>query len=101
MHAAFLRHLPGPGLGHQDRQRSCPPGCWSRPRAHRSRYLPGKTILDRWELARPAARLRGDAGNRRLHARWDSFDLRRKRTVIADVAIARELAAWCLAVMDE
>ena len=70
---------------------------------HRSRYRPGKTMRDRWELAPPAARARGDLGNRRLHARWDTFTTRRKRPVIANVAIARELAGWCwsLAVMDE
>jgi len=69
---------------------------------HRARYAPGKTMHDRWELAPPAARARGDAGNRRLHARWVTFNLRRKRPVIANVAIARELAGWCwsLAVLD-
>jgi transposase len=69
---------------------------------HRARYAPGKTLRDRWELAPPAARARGDAGNRRLHERWIGFNLRRKRPVIANVAVARELAGWCwsLAVMD-
>jgi len=69
---------------------------------HRPAYHPGKTIRDRWELAPPAARARGDAGNHRLHTRWVSFNLRRKRPVIANVAIARELAGWCwsLAIMD-
>jgi transposase len=62
---------------------------------HRAPYRPGKTMRDRWELASPAARARGDAGNRRLHARWVTFNLRHKRTVIANVAIARELAGWC------
>jgi transposase len=70
---------------------------------HRARYRPGKTMRDRWELAPVAARARGDLGNRRLHARWARFTARRKRPVIANVAIARELAGWCwsLAVMDE
>jgi len=69
---------------------------------HRARYIPGKTMRDRWDLAPAAARQRGDAGNRRLHQRWVTFSLRRKRPVIATVAIARELAGWCwsLAVMD-
>ncbi|MCL3863309.1 IS110 family transposase [Actinotalea sp. K2] len=31
---------------------------------HRARYTIGKTMLDRWDLAGPAARARGDAGNR-------------------------------------
>ncbi len=70
---------------------------------HRAQYRIGKTMRDRWELAGPAARARGDAGNRRLNARWDTFRARRKRHVIANVAIARELAGWCwsLAVMDD
>src|SRR4051794_35673850 len=70
---------------------------------HRAHYVIGKTMRDRWELASPAARARGDAGNRRLHARWDTFRARRKRHVVANVAIARELAGWCwsLAVLEE
>ncbi len=62
---------------------------------HRTAYRPGKVMRDRWELATPAARARGDAGNRRLHQRWVSFTERRKRPVIANVAVARELAGWC------
>jgi hypothetical protein len=70
---------------------------------HRAAYRPGKTMRERWELAPPAARARGDLGNRRLHERWATFNLRRKRPVIANVAIARELAGWCwsLAVLDD
>jgi transposase len=69
---------------------------------HRARYVVGKTLRERWELAPLAAKARGDAGNRRLHDRWITFNLRRKRHVIANVAIARELAGWCwsLAIMD-
>jgi transposase len=69
---------------------------------HRARYVPSKTMRNRWELASPAARARGDAGNRRLHDRWNAFNTRRKRSVVANVAVARELAGWCwsLAVMD-
>ena len=60
-------------------------------------------MRERWDLATPAARARGDAGNRRLHARWITFNQRRKRHVIANVAIARELAGWCwsLAVIED
>jgi transposase len=70
---------------------------------HRPAYRPSKTMQQRWELAPPAARRRGDAGNRRLHHRWVTFNLRRKRAVVANVAIARELAGWCwsLAVLDD
>jgi transposase len=70
---------------------------------HRARYVAGKTMRDRWDLSSPAARARGDAGNRRLHQRWVRFGERRKRPVVANVAIARELAGWCwsLAVQEE
>jgi transposase len=70
---------------------------------HRARYVVGKTMRERWALASPAARARGDAGNHRLHARWEVFRARRKRHVVANVAIARELAGWCwsLAVLEE
>jgi len=48
------------------------------------------------------AQLRGQAGNERLHKQWVAFTARKKRPVVANVAIARELAGWCwsLAVMD-
>ena len=70
---------------------------------HRPRYVAGKTMLERWDLTTPAARARGDAGNRRLHQRWDTFTAHHKRPVIANVAIARELSAWCwsLAVLED
>jgi hypothetical protein len=51
---------------------------------HRARYLPSKTLRARWDLASPAARGRGDAGNRRLHARWVRF-------------IDRKVLAWARA----
>jgi len=70
---------------------------------HRVPYRPGKTMRDRWELATPAARARGDLGNRRLRARWVGFVERKKKSTVANTAIARELAGWCwsLAVLEE
>jgi transposase len=70
---------------------------------HRSPYRPGPVLRRRWDLASPAARARGQAANRRLHRRWTDFDERRKRSVVANIAVARELAGWCwsLAVLDE
>jgi hypothetical protein len=45
---------------------------------------------------RPRCRqTRGHAGNQHLHARWLALRARRKNTVIANVAVARELADWC------
>jgi transposase len=69
---------------------------------HQARYVVGKTMRDRWDLAPAAVRARGDAGNRRLHHQWVRFNDRGKRHVIANVAVARELAGWCwsLAVMS-
>ena len=70
---------------------------------HRSPYRPGTQLRRRWDAASPAARARGQAANRRLHARWARFDERKKRSVVANAAIARELAGWCwsLAVLDD
>jgi len=49
----------------------------------------------RWDLADAASRARGQQANRRLHARWAGFDARKKRPVVANTAVARELAGWC------
>ena len=70
---------------------------------HRKRYRPGRTMKDRWALAPAAAVARADVGNRRLTHRWARFDAREKKPVVADVAVARELAGWCwsLAIMDD
>jgi transposase len=70
---------------------------------HRPRYHVGAVMRSRWEQASPAARARGDEGNRRLHGRWVGFLERRKRPTTANVAIARELAGWCwsLAVLED
>ncbi|MGH3969969.1 MAG: IS110 family transposase [Mycobacterium sp.] len=70
---------------------------------HRKRYQPGVVLRRRWDAAPAAARARGDAGNRRLHQRWVGFDAREKRPVVANTAIARELAGWCwsLAVLQD
>jgi transposase len=70
---------------------------------HRPRYHVGAVMRSRWDQASAAARARGDEGNRRLHSRWVGFLERRKRPVVANVAIARELAGWCwsLAVMQD
>ena len=71
---------------------------------HRQPYrTPGATMRRRWEHASPTAVARGHAGNRRLHERWVGFNARKKRSVVANAAVARELAGWCwsLAVLDD
>jgi len=70
---------------------------------HRKTYRnPGQTMRTRWEQAPAAARARGHQGNQRLHQRWETFTARRKKPVVANVAVARELAGWVwsLAVME-
>ncbi|HEU5427046.1 MAG TPA: IS110 family transposase [Actinocrinis sp.] len=62
---------------------------------HRPRYRPSVMMQARWDLAPAAARARGHAGNLRLHQRWEGFTERKKKPVVANVAIARELAGWC------
>jgi transposase len=60
------------------------------------------------ELARrregqPAVvRVRAETAGRRLQRRWACFDARGKRSTVAAVAVARELAGWCwsLATLD-
>jgi transposase len=70
---------------------------------HHRPYRPSAALRKRWELAPAAAVARGHAGNHRLHQRWLSFANRSKTPVIANVAIARELAGWCwsLATLDD
>ncbi len=62
---------------------------------HKPRYVVGTVLQDRWDAAPPAARLRADQANRRLHHRWVQFDARGKKHTVATTAIARELAGWC------
>jgi len=59
--------------------------------------------LARRRAGQPAlVRERAEAAGRRLQKRWRRFDGRGKRSTVAAVAVARELAGWCwsLAVMD-
>jgi transposase len=62
---------------------------------HKPRYTVGKVLQARWDQAPEAARVRGHAGNQRLHQRWARYDARKKKHTIATTAIARELAGWC------
>ena len=70
---------------------------------HRPPYRTERELRRRQDAASPAARDRGQRANRRLHARWAAFDARLKLPVVANTAIARELAGWCwsLAVLDD
>lgn len=63
---------------------------------HRASYRnPGPTMRARWAKVDPATKARGHAGNRRLHRQWCRFNERKKPHVVANIAIARELAGWC------
>jgi transposase len=69
---------------------------------HRRPYThPSIVMRTRWEAATPTARTRGQAGNDRLHDRWLVYLEHRKRPVVANVAIARELAGWCWSLASE
>ena len=80
-------------------------GCWSRQHgitARSTATLDRSCALDGRKPA-PLRVLVGMPGNHRLHHRWEQFTARKKRPVIANVAVARELAGWCwsLAVVDD
>jgi len=64
---------------------------------HRREYRPGysPSLEKRLALAFPAARARGQVGNERLHRQWVRHTVRRKKSTVACVGIARELAGWC------
>jgi transposase len=63
---------------------------------HRKSYsTSGPSLRARWAKVDPALRARGHAGNRRLNKRWRSFTERGKNPLVANVAVARELAGWC------
>jgi transposase len=64
---------------------------------HRPPYRPSAQLRRRWQRAPGAVVAHAVKGNRRLHARWRSFDARHKRPVVANTAIDRELAGWCQA----
>jgi transposase len=63
---------------------------------HRKSYsTSGPALRTRWAKVDPALRARGHAANRRLNKRWQTFTERGKNPLVANVAIARELAGWC------
>jgi len=63
---------------------------------HRKSYsTSGPSLRARWAKVEPALRARGHAGNRRLNTRWRTFTERGKNPLVANVAVARELAGWC------
>jgi hypothetical protein len=101
-HRIVVRRVAVAGVDHQDRQRARPPA------VDRSSLAPPPPLPAGGHPATPpgpgrAARDRGERANRRLHTRWARFDARRKLPVVANTAIARELAGWCwsLAVLDD
>ena len=63
---------------------------------------PSRELVRRREGQPALVRVRAEAAGRRLHQRWRRFDARGKRSTVAAVAVARELAGWCwsLATMD-
>ena len=69
---------------------------------HRRPYThPVNVMRSRWEAATPEARTRGHAGNGACTIAGIVYLERRKRPVVANVAIARELAGWCWSLASE
>jgi transposase len=63
---------------------------------HRRPYSrPGERLLRQLDRVAPATRIRALEGNHRLHHKWEHCDARKKKSVTANTAIARELAGWC------
>lgn len=63
---------------------------------HRRPYSrPGPRLVRQLDLVAPATRIRALEGNHRLHHKWEVLDARKKRSVTANTAIAREVAGWC------
>lgn len=62
---------------------------------HKTAYQPGNVMLRRWAKAPGPVVAKAHQGNKRLHERWLDFDTRHKPPVVANTAIARELAGWC------
>lgn len=63
---------------------------------HRKAYRgPGRDLRQRWDRAPAHAVARGHAANQRLARRWATLAERKKLAVVANAAIARELAGWC------
>jgi transposase len=56
---------------------------------------PGLRLIKQLEVVGPDTRVRALEGNHRLHHKWELFEARKKRSVTANTAIARELAGWC------
>ena len=86
----------GAGIDHQSRQRPRATAV-DRSGLASSRLLPHlrATMRARWAKVDPALKARGHAGNQRLHQQWCRFNERKKPRVVANVAIARQLAGWC------
>ena len=62
-HRALLRRVPGRRARSPRPATATPAGCWSRPPGTTAPATgPARRMRDRWELAPPAARARGDAG---------------------------------------
>lgn len=63
---------------------------------HRRPYArPGDRMRRQLNLVDARTRIRALEGNHRLHHKWEVLDARKKKSVTANTAIARELAGWC------
>ncbi|MCL1898118.1 MAG: IS110 family transposase [Micrococcales bacterium] len=70
---------------------------------HKRDYRPAvsPSLQAAWAKVVEPVRLRAHVANKRLHRKWDRFEVNKKKRVVANTAVARELAGFChdLAVM--
>ena len=92
-HSSGARRSQGPitKTGNTHARRLLVEAAWH----HRKPYRPTAILRRRWAAAPPAVVARAQLGNHRLHQRWSAYAERAKRPVVANVAVARELAGWC------
>jgi transposase len=62
---------------------------------HRPYLHASRDMRTRWDAADEVSRVRGHQGNHRLHRKWELFEARDERRVIANVAIAPNWAGCC------
>ncbi|MBB6406524.1 transposase [Arthrobacter sp. AZCC_0090] len=100
-HREFLRPAPVPGRHHQDRQHPRPQapdrGSLAPPQSVHAPFRVDALPLGSSNPRSPDPR----TGRQPSHERWLVYLEHRKRPVIANVAVARELAGWCWSLASE
>lgn len=66
---------------------------------HAKPYRIGKILRTQFEAVPTPVATHADKGNRRLHARWETMKIRKKKNTVITAAVARETAGWCQALV--